>query len=134
MLVPITNRAGAIIAEAVVDEDDLAIVSGWRWTWSDGYAVRSAYRSECSTRTRSMHRAICDLWPGDPLEVDHLNHDKLDNRRINLRPGTKADNLRNRRSTAKIRAGQPEWLREHEARWIEITFDAPPRVPHLACI
>jgi hypothetical protein len=43
-----------------------------------------------------MHRTICGLERGDGRYVDHLNHDKLDNRRANLRVVSNAENVRNR--------------------------------------
>ena len=45
-----------------------------------------------------MHRYILGLKQSDAAEVDHLNRDRLDNRRANLLPGTRGDNMRNRSS------------------------------------
>lgn len=44
-----------------------------------------------------MHRFIMGLGPGDPREVDHLNHNGLDNRRENLRIVSHLENGQNRR-------------------------------------
>lgn len=40
-----------------------------------------------------MHRVILPPSPG--LEIDHINGDKLDNRRSNLRVVTHAENMKN---------------------------------------
>jgi hypothetical protein len=36
-------------------------------------------------KTIQMHRAILGLEPGDPREGDHINRNRLDDRRVNLR-------------------------------------------------
>lgn len=46
-----------------------------------------------------MHRLIFGLNPGDRVEIDHINHDGLDNRRTNLRMASHAENHQNRRSS-----------------------------------
>ena len=60
----------------------------------NGYAQ---CRSKVTGKSVYMHRVIKD-FPENPLEVDHINHDKLDNRRVNLRLVTGSTNNRNRSS------------------------------------
>lgn len=45
-------------------------------------------------RMRWLHRDI--LVPGDGMDVDHADNDGLNNRRSNLRPATRSQNLANR--------------------------------------
>jgi hypothetical protein len=42
-----------------------------------------------------MHRLILGLPPGRALQADHINHDKLDNRRNNLRVVSQQGNMQN---------------------------------------
>lgn len=75
--------------EAIVDDEDFARLSRWKWHRSqNGYAMRTTWKGKLP-----MHRAIIDCPLG--LEVDHINRDKLDNRRNNLRAVTHSTNQRN---------------------------------------
>jgi hypothetical protein len=53
----------------------------------------------------SMHRLIMERMLGRPLQpgedVDHINHNGIDNRRANLRVATHAQNLGNQRTQQK---------------------------------
>lgn len=50
-------------------------------------------------KTGYLHRLIME--PGYDMEVDHINHNVLDNRRENLRLCTREQNLMNRRKNKK---------------------------------
>jgi hypothetical protein len=57
----------------------------WRWyCMPDLYARTSRRCSDGSWRSMAMHRLILDAIDSH-LVVDHINRDKLDNRRSNLR-------------------------------------------------
>lgn len=75
---------------ALVDDGDYdLVVSYGDWYKSDtGYAVRRYKNS-----TLRMHRLIAN--PGHRLFVDHKNHNRLDNRRDNLRVVSQAENMQN---------------------------------------
>ena len=110
--VPITNRKGQTVAHAIVDEEDLPLVSPYRW-WvdSDGYAAATS-----DGRKIFMHRLL--LNPPNGLETDHFDGDGLNNRRANLRIVTPAQNAQNRSSdrdsTSRYRG--VSWI-PHFQRW-----------------
>lgn len=70
---------------ALVDDADFDFLSQWKWCFDGRYAVRAG-----SIR---MHRVINKTPVG--RDTDHINGDKLDNRRVNLRSCLHAENTRN---------------------------------------
>jgi hypothetical protein len=80
----LTNRDGEVIAEAVIDVADLGRVSARRWCLSSGWA-RSSETKQGKVRQVFLHRFLLDLDTGNPARVIHLNGNRLDNRRENLR-------------------------------------------------
>lgn len=86
-----------MVAHAIIDAEDSYLLR-WRWRLNaSGYAVRSVYRPSIKRNTPyGMHRAVLGLAFGDPLCADHINGDKLDNRRANLRAVTQRQNQQNR--------------------------------------
>lgn len=83
---------------AIVDDEDYEQVSGRKWyaqvATHTVYAVRDNWARGVKTAV-SMHRVIVGAKPGE--QVDHVNHDGLDNRRSNLRLCVGFQNQGNRR-------------------------------------
>lgn len=76
----------------LIDEEDYELVGQYRWLVTpDGYAVTA------SNKLR-LHRLILATPLG--MFTDHINHDRLDNRRENLRVVTLAQNIKNNRPFA----------------------------------
>lgn len=66
----------------------------WRIS-SNGYVVRGSWNKRTKSKgVESIHRVIMCPPPG--MFVDHINHNKLDNRRCNLRICTPTQNMANR--------------------------------------
>jgi len=84
----------------MVDDNDYEHLSQWKWfaqkCKNKLYAARTIWGKEKS-QIVLMHRIIMET-PSD-MQVDHINGNTLDNRRINLRNCTKTQNLRNAIST-----------------------------------
>jgi hypothetical protein len=79
----------------VVDEGDYALVVPFAWRINDsGYAVADM-PTPSGWRSVRMHRYILALTENDEVEVDHLDGNKRDNRRANLRVCTHAENMKN---------------------------------------
>lgn len=87
----------------LIDEADVALIATHAW-----YVLRTKGKSYAYTfikrRITYMHRLLAGV--DDGLEVDHKNGDGLDNRRLNLRSATHAQNTANRGKSG-FRAGKP---------------------------
>lgn len=84
---------GGMVAQ--VDDDMFEELSKFRWhVTGRGYAARNNYTKgrKGSSGTVFMHRVV-NRTPAD-MQTDHINGDKLDNRRSNLRTCTNAENCR----------------------------------------
>lgn len=83
--VPLSGEKG-IGKFAIVDDTDFELVNKYKWYLVSGYA-RTA-------RGLFMHRLI--MSPKEGNTIDHLNHNRLDNRKSNLRECSLSENLRNK--------------------------------------
>lgn len=78
---------------ALVDDDDFEELNKYKWCYIGcGYAVRSVGK-RLHQKTVYMHRVIMNTPKG--YETDHINHDRLDNRKCNLKVCTPCENQRN---------------------------------------
>jgi hypothetical protein len=76
---------------ALVDDADYDWLNQWRWRLnSKGYAIRSFY-VDGKEIVLCMHRVIMDAQPGQ--YVDHIDGNRLNNTRKNLRFVTQQQNL-----------------------------------------
>lgn len=83
---PLRGRDGSIRAWTMVEAPDFEELAQYRWyLMNRGYAVRSVGTRPQDVRKVLLHRQLMGLGFGDPAQVDHINFNKLDNRRSNLR-------------------------------------------------
>ncbi len=112
-LVPLSNGDFA-----KVEDDDFEWCAGYHWhRTSTGYAYRQERQADGRLKNIRMHRELTAAPSG--MDVDHINGDRIDNQRGNLRLATRSDNLKNktkRRSDNKSgvtgvfrHATEPKW-------------------------
>lgn len=90
--------------ECLVDDEDYENLNQYRWQKSAwGYAVRSGWDEFDKFTTLRMHRIVMKAPKGS--EVDHINWNKLDNRKENLRFVEKRVNVWNRPAHSNNRTG-----------------------------
>ena len=78
---------------ALVDDDNYEDISKYKWHVNKlGYAVRKPYSG--GGKSFYMHREI--MKTPDGFCTDHINQDKLDNRKSNLRICLTSENMANR--------------------------------------
>lgn len=96
---------------AIVDDSDWSLVSKYRWYLLKlGYVVRSVGRN----KKQFLHREI--MQPPKGFEVDHINGDRLDNRRAKLRICTHSQNGKNlkKRKNNKFGLKGVGWARREQ--------------------
>lgn len=81
------KKSGEFAGECLIDASDVDLVSKYKWHMtSHGY---------CATRGKNGSFYVHRLVLGCDEIVDHINMDKLDNRRSNLRKCVQSQNLAN---------------------------------------
>ena len=80
---------------AIIDDSDFDSVSQYKWSYDPkGYAFTN-WGKRPNRRIMYLHRFL--MSPVKGQECDHINQDKLDNRRENLRTCSRIENSRNRK-------------------------------------
>lgn len=95
---------------AIVDAEDFERLSTsyWSVTWnmkgrySAYYGAKNEVFPDGKRRIVKLHRFIMGLNLGDKRVVDHINGNTLNNRKINLRVCSVAENARNRHPRSNI--------------------------------
>jgi hypothetical protein len=75
---------------ALVDDEDFEYLNQWKWHYNQGYAISSKNKKH---KLLLMHRVI--LNPPSDLCIDHINHNKIDNQKKNIRICNGHENARN---------------------------------------
>jgi hypothetical protein len=106
---------------AIVSAEDFEYINQWKWSY-DGHnhcAVRSeTIKKDGKYRSKSilMHKLIMETPSG--MNTDHINGDRLDNRKSNLRICTHKENQRNMKMHKDNTSGYKGVSRSREGRWV----------------
>jgi hypothetical protein len=113
---------------AIVDVEDFERLNKYKWHCSPyGYAKRSVYRSDDRGKSQVdiyMHSVVCPAPTG--MVTDHVNRNKLDNRKANLRPATRTQNNWNRNlktENGKTRYHGISWKKDVKKWRVRLTIN-----------
>lgn len=117
-LIPLTRGKAAL-----VDAANYERLNQHRWyvcreKRGDWRAVRTQHRDRTGRNNYRVYmaREILGLALGDPRQVDHRNHETLDNTEVNLRIATLAQNTQNKKLYRTNRCGF-KGVRQKKNRW-----------------
>ena len=108
---------------AIVDDEDFYWLSQWKWYANFCIRTKSFY-VVCPVKDENgkwgsirMHRILKGSPKG--MVIDHINHDTLDNRKINLRICTQSQNQKNQKISKSNTSGYKgvSW-NKGEQKWV----------------
>jgi hypothetical protein len=110
--IPLTQRRYAL-----VDDEDFDFLNQWEWFVSaEGYAVRNKTVIDAEGKKKQktvwMHRIINNT-PAE-LKTDHIDGDRLDNRKENLRSVTQSENSQNSGKWGKNKTSKYKGVNFHK--------------------
>ena len=102
--IKLSQEDGKEDSYTLIDTEDLPKVMALGYTWFRFQASEQSYPYAMNNglskkETRYLHRIIMNCPPGH--EVDHINHNTLDNRKSNLNIATISQNQQNRKGSRK---------------------------------
>ena len=109
----------------IVDLDDFDLASSHYWYLDDrGYVTGKEY---ITGKTIRLHSILCPNF----VEVDHINQNKLDNRKCNFREVTRQENVINRPISKRNSSGfiGVYWSKKDKSWYSQITINR--KVIHL---
>lgn len=114
---PVYDKEGRIIARTRIDPRDHEKMMVHRWNLSpDGYVVRHVTRAGGKKKTIRLHRVVNRTPEG--MLTDHVNGNKLDNRRQNLRSATPSQNNANSRPRPRRSRYRGVYWHNQAGKWV----------------
>lgn len=105
------DRKGNPINKTLIDLDCIEILKQYKWHMIGPYVSALINGSETL-----IHRFLMN--PSDDMEVDHINRNKLDNRRNNLRICTHQENDWNKLTKSNNKSGYSGVKQKDNGKWI----------------
>lgn len=104
--------------EAIIDDEDFEYLSKYNWGYDGRYVYAREYLGNNKYKKFYIHRLIMNTPKG--MDTDHINGNKLDNRKENLRIATRSQNSMNqklqvRQTTSKYKGVR---LDKRNGRWV----------------
>ena len=110
-----------------IDRDDYDKVSQFCWHQHHGYFEAKDIRNSCKNIIY-LHRLILDCEIGErDFDVDHINGDKSDNRKSNLRKITEQENTINRKPFHNKEISGVLWHKRDKTWEVWISYDGKRR-------
>ena len=98
------NRRDGSVLEAIIDRADLERAKAFRLKWGPQWCPKTkSFYVVGQRNTVFIHRWLTSCPEG--LEVDHINHDTLDNTRKNLRIVSCLENKQNLKGNSRNKSG-----------------------------
>ncbi len=79
----------------MVDDEDFELLSKWKWTWHHTNVAHRGISINGKQKNILMHRQIMN--PPADKDIDHIDGNRLNNQRSNLRICTTAQNMMNQK-------------------------------------
>lgn len=107
----------------ILDDEDKSLLDE-KWYLSHGYISRQIKIGGEQYQQR-IHREVLGLTKGDKVQVDHINGNKYDNRKSNLRLCTQSENKKNKGKYRTNKSGLKgvSYKKSNEKYCSQITVD-----------
>ena len=106
----IKNVKQEIIGEVIIDAEDVDKIKDLKWYISGGYCITKGINGYVGTDLANL------IFNNLENKYDHINHNRLDNRKINLRPVTSHQNAMNMGKKNTNTSGVTGVRKEHHCK------------------
>lgn len=107
----------------LVDSADAWLLEQFHWSNMKGY-IGHSYKVNGRTKTEYLHRIVMQVVDKN-IQIDHINNNPFDNRKVNLRLVSPVQNCAGRRglSNSKSQYKGVSWRKDRQVWVSEIIFN-----------